>query len=76
MKNEKFVEDDPRAIKVIRTGPWKMDKSSTSEHYKCKTGEVIEGRNFCSGSPEEKLYNIVKNGRAAGDSLESEARKS
>ena len=70
MKNEKFVEDDPRAIKVIRTGPWKMDKSSTSEHYKCKTGEVIEGRNFCSGSPEEKLYNIVKKGRAAGDSLE------
>ena len=27
MKDEKFVEDDPRAIKVIRTGPEKMDKS-------------------------------------------------
>ena len=27
MKDEKFVEDDPRAIKVIRIGMEKMDKS-------------------------------------------------
>lgn len=66
MKNEKFVEDDPRAIKVIRTGPWKMDKSSTSEHYKCKTGEVVAGRNFCSGSPEEAVYQYVKKAYASG----------
>jgi len=31
VKNEKSVEDDPRAIKVIRTGPEKMDKSDDNK---------------------------------------------
>lgn len=37
-----------------------------SEHYKCKTGEVVAGRNFCSGSPEEAVYQYVKKAYASG----------
>jgi len=39
---------------------------NVSEHYKCKTGEVVAGRNFCSGSPEEAVYQYVKKAYASG----------